>query len=874
MNIINRFTLLGMRKNKKRTAVTIIGVIISAAMITAVATFISSFLSFVQRDEIATNGNWHAEIKSVQAQNVGTIIHDSSVKDFIISRDLGYAKLENAASYTKPFISLRQYDKNGFSQMSVNIKSGRLPQKSGEVVVSENLQTGSNGGYKVGETVQLQLGKRISSDGKELNNNEYLQYDYDDNGQQKLLETFAPVGTQSFTIVGVISAPSFEKSFSSGYGMVGYLDRSSLSPSDTVNIYLTASHIDRSVFSTIPPLAEKAGVPKENVSFNKDLLRYYGVESNDNIYTFMQIFEYIIILIIMAASVSLIYNAFAISVSERSKQLGLLASVGATKRQKRRSVYFEGFIIGIIGIPLGILAGLGGMAVTLAALQPLVDSFIMVSSGVKLILVPSVAAIITAVVFSAITIFVSVYIPAHRASRITPIDAIRQTDEVKLTRKAVKTSRLTRALFGFEAEIALKNLKRSRKKYRATIVSLAISLVLFLTVASYTSTMQNVYGSTNSGYDFDICVNYAQNMKDSVRADLDTRIKTLDLIKSYTAASELGGDAELSPKDLTDYTKEFCSPDDSGKYDFQIMLTGLDSKSFEEYAKAAGANDADYTDVKNPKAILINHGQDYDKKSKALKKISGDVLTLSKGDNIAFSTGDESSKATRNITIGAVTDQRPMGTVASGFSYVKLIVPESVFDEVTKGLNGQQKNDINYSSFMTTDDDQKLESQLSDISKSANPGFYIVNIKSEARTEENMMTFLNTFVYGFIILISLICIANIFNTVSTNISLRRKEFAMLRSVGMTPKGFNKMIRFESIFYGLKGLLYGLPVSVFIAFILYIFERSVLSTDFTLPWISYGIAIVMILIIVFVTMMYSTHRIKKENIIDALREENT
>ncbi len=869
MNVIRKFTLKSLKQNKKRTAVTIIGIIISAAMLTAVTVFVSSLVGMIQRSTIAESGNWHAEIKGVPAQNLSVITESGDVDKAILSRDIGYAYF-GSDNESKPYVCIREYSAEGFGQMSVRLVSGRLPEKAGEAVVSESLEKTGGVRLAVGDTLDVQTGQRVAEDGTVLEENMSYNYEVSPDGQRTVTESFVPGGKVKYTVVGIIQPPSFEYSWSAGYGVIGFLDPSVLAPGDTVSVFLTAANIDRGIYEKMTALAEKANA--KGGIFNDELLRYYGIVAYDNVYSFLQIFMAVIILIIIVASVSLIYNAFAISVSERSKQLGLLASVGATKRQKRASVYFEGFFLGLIGIPLGIIFGIAGIGITLAAIQPLLDSFISLSEGVRLTLIVPLWAIAATVVLSAVTIFVSAWLPAKRASKITPIDAIRQTKEVRLSHRAVKTSRLSRRLFGFEAEIALKNLKRSRKKYRATIVSLAISLVLFLTVSSYTQVTGRLTGVSYDGYNYDISVHYPA-IPDSERDKIDKSIVSLGEVRDYTEMTQLSGAVPLNEEDLSEYAKIYNIPEDS-KTSFYVNIVCLDDSSFGRYAQAAGVNAEEYSDPQNPKAILINHAQDYLPTEKGvMKKVAGDILNLKPGRRVSFSP-TSSPEQQFDFTVGAVTGERPMGIFMQNFTSAVFVVSKPVFDNLTNGMTSVELQDIQRITFLTTDNDQSLEKSITDMTQNNTSVSYVHNIKSASRSEQNLQLFLGIFVYGFIILISLICIANIFNTVSTNIALRRREFAMLRSVGMSPKGFNRMIRFESIFYGLKGLLYGLPISVAVAYLLFGIERSVLESAFTLPWASYGFAVAMILVIVLVTMWYSTSKIKKENILDALKEENT
>lgn len=873
MNVIRSFTLKSLKRNKKRTIVTIIGVIISAAMLTAVSVFFSSFVSLIQRDTMASDGNWHAEIKDVLIQDVDTIINNEKLDSVVTSHDLGYATLEGSVNDTKPYLFVKQYSDNGYDQMSVKLLEGRLPHNSGEVVISETINNSAGVVYSIGDTLDLTLCQRVNAAGEEIPGNSSLNYIYNEDGTERTLdETLSPQSEGQFTIVGIMARPTFERSWSAGCGVLGYLDTSALSPTDQVDALVTMKTISKDIFSEVEAISNQAQA-QGGVEFHDELLRYYGVVSYDNVLTFMYVFAGIIVLIIMLASISLIYNSFAISVSERSRQLGLLSSVGATKRQKRYSMYYEGFIIGLIGIPIGLLAGIGGMAVTLRAIQPLLDGFFNVSEGMTLDLVVPLWSLAATIVLAVVTIFVSVYVPARRASKITPIDAIRLSQDVRLTRRAVRTSGLTRALFGFEATVASKNLKRSRKKYRATIVSLTISIVLFLTVSMYASMTQSIYGVTEEGYNFDIAVSYT-NVPDTARNSMNESIASLDLVAGHTQTMRSGGNIAINDELLSDSAKKVYGEIDDSSL-FGVDLIALDDESFRAYAQAAGASAEDFADTASPKAILINYGQSYySVTDEKVTKISGDVLNVKKGDTLSYYTDPDNRGDAAALTIGAITDERPMGTLIQGLTNVTLVVSEDVFSAVVSSISSLTPQGVNHTMFATTSDDQKLEKQLSQVLKALpDTNYYVFNIQSENRSRQSINTFLGVFVYGFIILISLICIANIFNTVSTNIALRRREFAMLRSVGMTPGGFNRMVRFESIFYGLKALLFGLPISVAISYLLYQTEQSILISAFTLPWESYGFAVLMLLIIVFTTMLYSTHKIKKENIIDALKDEN-
>ena len=876
MNVMQRYTLETLRLNKKRTIVTIIGVMLSTAMITAVALFVGSFISLLQRGTIADSGNWHALLRDVPVKQIAQLQKEQEIDKLTLSQDRGFTLLTDLKNPAKPYLFFREYNESGFAQMSVRVTEGRLPQKPGEIVVSETVKVLMEEPFKVGDTVTFSMGQRVGLDGSPISQEYAYRYQTDaktgeiltdeKTGQPIPGEAFKQVGTETFTIVGYIARPSFEGSWSASLGVVGYLDESTLQEGDKVSVYYTAASVNRGIFASAPKLAEKVGANPQ-VSFNSELLRYYGAVEGDNLYGFLIGFMAVILFIILAASVSMIYNAFAISVAERSRQLGLLASAGATRGQKRASVYFEGFLIGAAGIPLGLLAGIGGIGVTLIAIRPLLDSFINVAEGVNLDLVIWPWTLGVAVLFSAVTIAISVHKPARRASRIMPIDAIRQTDSVRMTRRSLRVPRFIGKLFGFEAEIALKNLKRSRKKYRATVVSLVISIVLFLTVSTYAGITIRLSDAAAYGLNFDIGLTY-RNLSQIQRLSVDQELDNLEHAKSVTHTAQLSGEFSVAEKQLTELARQILKPSENGSYVLSADIIRLDEKSFSAYAKEVGVNAEDYKgEGQNPRVILINEARG----SGASGRVSGSAFNMKPGETLAFYPESLSQEASTTLEIGAMTDKRPVGTLFQAFNYITLVVSEDGFSQLTGDSADKQ---VTYVTYMTTDNDQALEQQIVEVCKKIpQAGYYIYNVQSQSKAEQNLMLFMGVFVYGFIILISLICLANIFNTMSTNIALRRKEFAMLRSVGMTPEGFNRMMRFESIFYGLKSLLYGLPLSLLVAFGLHSLQQDVLMSEFYVPLKSYGFVVLIIFIIVFTTILYASRKIKRENIIEALREEN-
>ncbi|MFT4415468.1 FtsX-like permease family protein [Fredinandcohnia humi] len=861
MNIINKLTIRHLKENKRRTLVTIIGVIISVAMITAVATLGVSFLNLMIRQDIATNGEWHIQYKNVNPEQLKAIEKDSQTEKLIVTKDVGYAALHGSENENKPYLFIKDYNTLGFNSFPIEVAEGRLPLAENEVVISEEIAKNANVTYKIGEQLQLEIGNRIlAGEEKPLDQNYPLQQD-----MGKVTEELKVEATETLTIVGTIKRPTWEPTWSPGYTIIRYTDKSLVSDEQTVDAVVVLKKVNGSLYKHSEELAAKNEI--ESVTYNDDLLRYYGVTDNDSLRMTLFSLAAIIMVVIIVGSVALIYNAFAISVSERSRHLGMLSSVGATKIQKRNSVFFEGTVIGALSIPLGILSGLVGIGVTFWFINSFIKEALGTSEKLKLIVTPG--SLLVAVLISIVTIFISTYIPARRASKVSAIDAIRQTQDVKLSSKAVKTSKFVRKLFGMEAEIGLKNLKRNKRRYQATVFSLVISIVLFLTVSFFTESLKKSLDIAQNDLGYDI-----QVTGDRLKPEDLQHLTSLDYVTESIIIQEvnLNTNVEIDklPRELQEQVKQDPNILKDGKFPYYVGVHGLDEKSFEIFAKKVGADLGKLQDAEKPAAIVIDQVsyQDYETgkfiETKTINTKPGTALEL-----YSMNYEDETEEYLKQVEVVALTGNVPVGINTARLGGLNIIVSETVLEKLV-AENKRTASEVQTYLYMTSSDPLATQDVLEDVKES---NMYVYNVYQNRQQQEQLVLLMSVFTYGFIALISLISIANIFNTISTSISLRKREFAMLRSVGMTPKGFNKMINYESMFYGIKALLYGLPISGLVMVAIYISLRETFEYGFQLPWMSIAFVVVIIFIIVGSAMLYSIQKIKKENIIDGLKQES-
>lgn len=856
MNIINKLTLRHLKDNKRTSLVTIIGVIISVAMITAVATLGVSFLDLMKRQAMITEGEWHIQYKNVNNEQITALESDGATEKLFLTNNKGYAKLSESKNENKPYVFITQYDELGFKQMAIQLSEGRLPSAANEIVISEEIEKNVNFDLPIGSELTLEIGERLLIDGSfPLKQIDPLQM-----SESGLLEKLEISEKTTYSIVGKIKVPTWEPSWSPGYTVIGFIDRNKVTNENPVNALVVLNKVNGSLYEHSEQLVAKYKI--EDVDYNSALLRYHGVTNHDNLRTTLFSLAGIIMIVIVIGSVSLIYNAFAISVTERTRHLGMLSSVGATKIQKRNSVFFEGAVIGTISIPLGLIFGIVGITITFLFINTFLQEALNVDTKLEVVVTPY--SLFVAVIVSIITILISTYVPARKASRISAIDAIRQTEGIKLTGKVVKTSKLVRKLFGLEGELGLKNLKRNRRKYQATVFSLVISIVLFLSVSFFTENFKKSIELSQQKIDFDIQVTSSHMEKINELRSIRHQEEVTDMMFVQKIELQTLIPIEDIAKELLDVAKQYPEMLVDGKYPYYVILNGIDDESFEAYAKEVGVK----TSGTHPTAIVLEKVT-YDDgakqrfvQTKAINTKVGKELQL-----VQWNYETDERIPLGNLEIAALTEIKPIGSDSASLGGIDVFVSESTLQQLVAGKEAEKE--VNGYIYLTSSNSKKTQETIEEM-KSSN--VYVYNVEERRKQSEQMVLLMSVFTYGFIALISLISIANIFNTISTSIWLRKREFAMLRSVGLTPRGFNKMINYESIFYGIKSLLYGLPISGAVMVLIYWSMRETFEYEFEIPWLSIMFVIIMIFTIVSLAMLYSISKIKKQNIIEGLKQE--
>ncbi len=878
MRIFHRVAVQSMRKNRTRTIVTIIGVILSTAMFTAVTTFASTLLHHFQRTAAYESGTYYFSLLNADAATADAVAKDGDTEAMTAAQVLGYAKLETE-NENKPFLYVQAMGKGYTDLLPVHLLAGRLPENSTELLISEHLDYDGGVRLALGETITLTLGTR-SADGFPLwQCNPYYPDEPED---------FIPTETRTYTVVGIMERADYED-----YSAPGYLAVTCAEPaadSGVYDLYVRTQDYDNPALTSYQSRYIDSAQGGSTANWN--YLMAIGNYKYDNFTGFVTVFVGILFFLILLGSVSMIYSAFSISVSERTRQFGLLSSVGATRKQLRATVLHEAAAVCLVGIPLGLLAGCGGMWVTVSLLAEQLDNLFAGGRAgyISIRYHVSIAALIGAAIIAVLTVLISAIIPARRAMRVTAIEAIRQNRDVSVKGRDVRSGKLTYRLFGLPGMLSKKYFRRSRKKYRATIFSLAMSVLLFVSAGTYGMYLTESVEGVSGTLPYDL---YYSASSDSV-ADFVRILPELRGAKGIKTAIASSMSVESILTDTSQWAESYLDFRDGRAMhitqDFALFY--LDDVSFNTLLSHCGLTRADYE--ASPGGLLLNrvtsnlYSEDYTERITYQGALLRDGLTSvdilrSTPEEDEYYAGSEyldgvwvsyyhNSETNERITRPARIRTLPIlaytqeDVIGVNNDMVGMYLPYSALEE-----------ELPIELYCTMSDSDEAEASFAEVFAANGLPFRrgrLVNVLKEQSSENNTLTVVRVFSYGFITLISLICVANVFNTISTNVSLRRRDFAMLRSVGITRGGLNRMVCFECVLYGIRALLIGLPLSALLALLMYRASDGMFyHNDFRLSWPSVAIAAVSVFLVVFVSMMYAIRKVKKDNPIDALKEEN-
>ncbi len=889
MKLLKSLTIKNLKLNKKRTIVTIVGIMLSVALITAVATMYASGIESLIKFEVREKGNFHVSYYDVPVDEIGTFKNNRAIEDIYITQNVGYAKLDESKNEDKPYAYVKSFSKGALENLSVKLVEGRLPENENEIIIPTHLKTNGRVDLKIGDTITLNVGKRVDSDGYELTQNNPLNVrdkiddetqnienevqNVDSNSNEyEISEELINTVSKTYKIVGIIERPAsnIEEYSAPGYTFITYFDDSNIEKSK-VDIYTkytkegvkNASRITANIIGVDADKYEKYckgevldskevdfSDAKYDVNFNGYLI---DLQTNPILNSSVGGLSFVVAIvcgIIVFTSVFCIKNSFDISITEKTKQYGMLRSIGATKKQIRNNVFFEATALGLIGIPLGIIFGLIASSILVVISNYLIKDTL--AMGLELVFSFSWWAMLIAIILGIITIYLSAFRSSIRASKVSPIESIRNSANIKIKSKKLKSPKIIKKLFGIGGEISYKNLKRNKRKYRATVISIAVSVFVFISLSSF---MNMFFGEVQNELNIS-----DYNIKLYVRSQDDIYNKILETTKfegveDYTVQKS-DGYTFKNPKYSKEY-EEFHKDIEIDRAEDYSMITSIGDHQYRKYIKELGLN---YEDIKN-KGIFINykHVAKYDQETQKTVVKYLKAYDYNKGDKIS---GKLRNDKNCSIEIGYLTDKVPFGLQEYG---TMIVVSDEMFESIDK------LNDVKV--YYKSSNPDGLQDEIENLLNNVNCEIDIYNIAENVRIMNNLVTLIGIFLYGFIIVISLIGVTNIFNTITTNMELRKQEFASLKSIGMTKHEFSRMIRLESVFMGVKALAFGIPIGVILSYIMYHYLAENSGAKYEPPFVAILICVVAVFLLISALMRYSISKINKQNTIETIRNEN-
>lgn len=949
MNLMKTLTLKNLKLNRKRTIVTIIGIILATALLSALVTLVSSFQYSMIEYQKQKDGDFHVKFSNVKMSELSEFKNNRNIESTFETMGMGFAKLDGCKNEDKPYAYVMATDEAGFERGCFNLIEGRMAKNEDEIVIPRHLKTNGRIDIKVGDEITLDVGKRYDSNTESVIS-ENCAYEHE-------AETLTDTETKRYKVVGIMERPGYgmEDYSAAGYTFVTYSDelaaidngtKSGASEADTtLTVYsrytqkalrnkdaVTADIIgvDEKLFekannSSVEMSAEESDRflkemenAKYDIYMNGYLISYECVFPIDGSFKALFTVAAVVALIIILTSVYCIKNSFNISITEKIRQYGMLASVGATRRQIKSSVKTEAAMLGVVGIPVGTMSGILASLILVKVVNVLSAGWLNVALNFH----TSLPALILAVILSIATIYFSATGSARRAAKVTPLEAIRNTKEIKIKSSKLKTPAIIGRIWGIGGVISYKNIKRNNKKYRTTVTSIVICSVTFIVISYFMSMAFSIVGMSYASADYNIGIN--MSYKKDIHIDIEKLSKLVSGIEGvddYLVGA--GYDFDVDKPEYTKEYGEYCRQvyDNSEDVSQMFLITVLDDKSYDKYASDAGIKNA------AAGAILVNKGtfdvynensSKYVKKEMELYKYkAGDTIECgynvyddassdynaaegdtesSTDDNNAVEGDTESGtednsgyvdeetinngvRKTLDVTIAGVTDKVPIGY--KSYSYATLLfMNQKGFESLwADGKSNELKQRyVSYSAYVVAENADEYQDTFEKETE-GNPeysqiSFSVSNLDKQMRDEKSLFTLLGVFAYGLIVVIALIGITNIINTLSTGMELRSREFATLRSIGMTDKQFAGMVRLESVFISVKALVIGVPLGILISYLLCVMmNRMDDAIIYEPPYKAIILCIVVVIMLIYAIMKLSMTKLRHNNIIETIKNEN-
>ncbi|WP_461612952.1 ABC transporter permease [Clostridium sp. Marseille-QA1073] len=800
-----------LKQNKKRTLLTLIGIILSLSLVATIGLFVKSAEKSQIENAKHTEGfSFHLGYKTYTEDILSKVANNPNVQRY------GIMERGDTVTYNDIYIDRYYMDKGATELLNYSVKEGRMPQNDSEISIDQWSKNYIKENLNLGDKIVIK-GKTYTVVGF-LKNDEYFQR------------------TKSCRAIVFSNAPK------NGQLMVEISPKADFSETLKNISNLTTN---------------------DNLILNQSLIRLNEMNSNKTLI----IIACIAIVIVVSATIIVIHNSFQINVAERLKQFGLLRSIGATKKQIKKIVFREATIFLIIAIPIGI-------SISIGAIYGLNFIFKLILKGDAYFSLVSidVGILIISIIITILAVYISSLIPANFVGSISPLAAI--SSRVIIKKEAIKRRKypLLKKIFNYKVVMAVKNIRRNPSRCRTMILSIIVSSALFIT---FTSSMNEIFTikNPNGAYEtIDLEVNRSSDNDDSVGNnnqivdDLASQLSTLNNVnKVYIQYTDVFGMAEVP---LNKRIKEAGGILQKQKFEDgykEVIVTKIknyDKAALEDFSKYLLSGNIDVNRMNSENGvILVDNGKVRDYNTGKL--YIGKLTDYKVNDEITVLKDSKETKVKIMAIIKEDIFEREDST-----NVLTLITG----DQVLKNITGEAPKIRNLSIALKDKAlNLKTAEEVNNILKDY-PSYTVINYADINKSQKDSMLMIKVLIYGFIAVITLISSINIINTITMNITLRRKESAMLKSIGMSQKDLKKIIRYEGIFYGIIGSTLGAIVGCFLSYSIFNVLSDVVIVQWKLPLGLIAITILVAIGISYLSTLIPMKKIEKDNVIEAIREE--
>ncbi|MBP3917520.1 FtsX-like permease family protein [Clostridium sp.] len=832
MRSYSDITLKYLKKNKKRTLLTIIGIILSLSLISGVGFLGLSFKDYMYNSAIENNGDYEFTFLNVDKRVVNILKNDVDLEKVGIMTNEGSGSFK-IDGYDEGKIYITSEDATCLNEIFIkNLTEGRVPKDNTEIIIDS--QAKEFLGINLNDKVKLQ------------------EITYDKKGNQVLTNKF-----NEYVVVGFTKErfTSQRKDFNA----TTYLDEIKNNKSYDISFTVKDSKNKRNIALG---KAKRLKLDENNMISNSDLLALRGQTEYDGINLVLNTMVIFVIGIIVLATIFLIYNAINISVTERINQFGILRSIGATPKQIRNLVIREGIVMCLISIPFGVLAGFIGVWTTVKILDTKIAQLL--GSGMLSVkFYPSI--ILFTVIIGIITIFMASFGPARKAGKVSPISVIKGNSENEKIK--YYKGRLIRKVFSVEGWMAYKNIRKNGKRFTVTILSLSISLIMFITFTTLNMKRIDELNYINKSSITHGTLYDNNNVGDQI----EEKLKNIEGIEEvYRQSNAWIGFLAI---DLNLISEQYKMHIGYGDEEFLegVEIRGFDKNSLKEIGFEEG--------LKDNEVILVNNKAYYDEKGK-LNNI--DITNLKEGDTFKLPVSNFNYGSEENYKENLLKDKRENNCIEfkvkkiidknpfeEGYSNKFTIIMD--YDNLNKIDNSIYLRDIIKFKYSDINDDKLTDDASELIQKIADDyGVTFSDLNADNKNQQQIWTVINVFVYGFIVMVTLIGVVNVVNTISLNILLKKKEFGTLGTIGMSKSQLSKMVLLEGILHGVFSSI----VAGILSIPLVLLIIKIVSYGFTISnkiyWEPFVIGFAINLIVVLIASLIPLNKLKKMNLVETIR----